>query len=243
MLKELARKIFIPAFNPQAFVYAASVGDFLYVEKTLRRHPHAANWENKDGRTALHITHHWSVACALVGAGADIERSEPVTGTRPLHAAAQCGNEGIVKLLLDAGADIHARDAKGQQAIHMAAVSYAPGVLRLLAAKGADIDAVAMGFTPLMLAANDRRDNIVSDLLSLGADVTLKGPDGRTADQMVRSHSTLKLLAPAKQKNDAIRHAAVTETAVQQIVECLTEGTAATIAVKRPLKLARRVQA
>lgn len=237
MLKELAKKIFTRPPDPQAFIHAAYVGNFLYVEKILRRHPQAVQWGTADGRTALHITHHWSVATALIDAGADIEQCEPDTGARPLHTAVRCANANVVKLLLDAGADIHARDAKEQMPIHLAAESYTDASLKLLVQKGADINAFANGFTPLMLAANNRRDDIVTALLALGADVTLKGPDGRTADQMVRSSSTLKLLAAAKQKNDAIRHAAATETAVQQVMESLTEGAATTIAVKRPLKL------
>lgn len=243
MLKELAKKIFIRPPDPEAFIHAAYVGDFPYVEKILKRHPQAVGWANEQGRTALHLTHHWSVARALVEAGADIEQCEPDTGIRPLHVAVRCGNENVIKLLLDAGADIHACDAKGLQAVHFAAELYKAGPLKLLADAGADIDAFANGFTPLMLAASIRRDDVVAALLSLGADVTLKSADGRTADQMVRHRTTLNLLAPAKKKNDAIRLASVKEADVQQVMESLTEGSVTTIAVKRPLKLRQRISA
>ena len=57
---------------------------------------------------------------------------------RALNLAAQNGHVEVVKLLLEAGAEIDAANLGGSTALHLAAVNGCTGVVRLLLAAGAD---------------------------------------------------------------------------------------------------------
>lgn len=93
-----------------------------------------------------------------------------------MHAAA-VGSVEAVKLLLDSGADVNAKNALGSTALMLAADQ--PEKARLLIAKGADVNAASkMGRTPLMIAAHcDGCSATVKLLIEKGADV--KARDGR----------------------------------------------------------------
>jgi hemoglobin len=53
------------------------------------------------------------VVLALVRAGAQVDANDGVTGATPLHMAARRGNAVVAKALLECGADIDARDRRG----------------------------------------------------------------------------------------------------------------------------------
>ena len=70
----------------------------------------------------------------LLGAGADVNRRDPATGRTPLHAAIGAGPDGdapeVVRVLLAAGADVHATTADGASALdisHVAAARHRRG--------------------------------------------------------------------------------------------------------------------
>ena len=107
----------------------------------------------------------------------------------PLHRAAQSANPSVVALLLDRGADIHARDGEdgaGSTPLQYAMILHPnPGklaVVELLLDRGADIHTRdEEGWTPLLwaVAAEDR--DLVELLLDRGADIHAQGYDGYTA--------------------------------------------------------------
>ena len=86
-------------------------------------------------------------------------------------------------VLLDAGADPNARDARHRwtpllHTIHR----QQPAAVRLLLARGADPNLAARGrTTPLMMAAEDPDPSNVHELLARGADPHVVGPGGTTA--------------------------------------------------------------
>src|SRR5215831_2206164 len=97
-----------------------------------------------------------------------------------MHAAA-FGNFDILKLLIDAGADIKARNDMDATALLWAASD--PVKARLLIERGADVTVASrQGRTPLMVAAARKgAAAIVELLLAKGADVHTKDLLGNTA--------------------------------------------------------------
>ncbi|KAF7302887.1 Ankyrin repeat protein [Mycena kentingensis (nom. inval.)] len=137
----------------------------------------------------------------LLARGADPNVWNPTITNIPLHAAAQQQNTEIVSLLLDAGADIHARDGY-EAGVLLQAFRYAGTgtksadstlrICRLLIARGAPVHQWnSMRVTPLhracsgsMTANSNMSDNrrLVELLLQSGADASVDWEDnmGRT---------------------------------------------------------------
>jgi ankyrin repeat protein len=149
-----------------------------------------------DGTTALHwAAHHDETETArrLVAAGAKDVVSR--AGVTALTLACANGNEAMVRLLLDAGAD---PEAGLEKPLAAAARTGRPGPLKALLERGAKVDPTALpwaaaeghaeavrlllqagadrtrrmsgGFTPLLLAARNGRLDVVRLLLEAGAD-------------------------------------------------------------------------
>jgi ankyrin repeat protein len=103
-------------------------------------------------------------------------------GETALMSEASKGRIEAVKLLLEAGANISAKDDTGQTALHrMMDVSYRPSkdMAELLLAKGADVNLKDKeGRTPLHLAAESADRDIVKFLLDKGARINEKDESG-----------------------------------------------------------------
>jgi ankyrin repeat protein len=104
----------------------------------------------------------------------------------PLHLAAERNpNPEVVALLLDRGADIHARNSTGcYMPLHLA-VQHNPNpeVVALLLDRGADIHAQTLGLTTLHWAVGgvvNPKLEVVALLLDWGADVHAKNDESET---------------------------------------------------------------
>ena len=67
-----------------------------------------------------------------VGEGRRCQCSVPIVGTRALIVAAAHGHTDTVQALLDAGADVNAKDVTGWTALHAAAFKGDPEIVQLL---------------------------------------------------------------------------------------------------------------
>jgi ankyrin repeat protein len=138
------------------------------------------NTKDSGGWTPLLRTGDAQVAKLLIAAGADVNASRD-TRTVLMNAAEE-NNVEIVRLLLDAGADVRPRDHRGLNAMSLAASRGHAEVVRLLLGKGSDAnERFESDVTALMLAARDGHVETVKLLIAHGADVNAKSKNGVTA--------------------------------------------------------------
>ena len=127
----------------------------------------------------------------LISLGKDIHLQLFVTTYVPislLHYAAKHGHPETIKLLIDAGADIHAKTIHGSTPLHYAADSHNPGAVKALIMQGADYNATDnKNQTPLHVAVitGDVQSTVnipcAKILLLAGANPDLKDIHGKTA--------------------------------------------------------------
>ncbi|XP_028173938.1 poly [ADP-ribose] polymerase tankyrase [Ostrinia furnacalis] len=115
-------------------------------------------------------------------------RDEDGRHSTPLHFAAGYNRLPLAQLLLQRGADVHAKDKGGLVPLHNACSYGHYEVTELLVAAGAGVNAADLWrFTPLHEAAAKGKADIVRLLLKHGADPTRRNRDGLTPLQLVRA--------------------------------------------------------
>lgn len=120
---------------------AAAFGRVEQLRQLLSGDPSLANAFSDDGFTALHLAVYGEqedAARALIGAGAELEalsRAE-FAQVRPLGTAAFVSSVPMVRLLLDAGADVNGESAAGATALDTARANGDTEIAAELEARG-----------------------------------------------------------------------------------------------------------
>ena len=155
---------------------------------------------------------------ALLKAGADPNGRTP-EGETPLMAVARAGKVDAAKRLLEAGADINAKeDFGGQTALMWAAAQSQVEMVKLLASKGADLNARGIirqwerkiiteprpkdmnkgGFTPLIYAAREGCVECARYLVEAGADFLAVSGAVWNGDEAAAVREFARAIAEAK---------------------------------------------
>lgn len=127
----------------------------------------------------------------------DACRAQVYAGDTALHAASFAYDTDVARQLVEAGADVRARNRRGAEPLHAATIG-APdsshwdparqrAVIAYLVEAGADPNAQATGgVTPLHRAVRNRCSAAVDALLQLGADPYRANDNGSTAVELAR---------------------------------------------------------
>lgn len=116
----------------------------------------------------LAVLHNPDMVTPLLQAKADPKLGMSGLQLTPLHEAANLGNTAITKLLIDAGADIKAKDLAGRTPLHYAASAE---MVEQLVSLGADPNAKDIsGLTPLDALAR-RNSKVMEALMQHGATI------------------------------------------------------------------------
>lgn len=119
-------------------------------------------------------------------------------GWTPLHLACFFGAYDTARLLLERGADVHARSRNGMRncPIHAAAAGKRTALVHLLLEHGADPNARQQGgWTPLHQAAAHCDAGMVKLLLDYGGDPNLRQDQGQSARSIAEENGFTEVLA------------------------------------------------
>jgi ankyrin repeat protein len=132
------------------FYEAVALGDQTLVTDLIKKRPDVIHSYSHDGFTGLHLAvffGHEDIARALIVKGADVNAMAAnrsfARNAKPLHSAVAANRTALVRLLLDNGAAVNARQEGGFTALHGAAANGNEEIIALLISAGADSTIVA----------------------------------------------------------------------------------------------------
>ena len=134
-------------------------------------------------------------------AGAGVPRPSGSAPARPavrpdaLHRAARAGDLDGLKVALEAGAEVDARDGGGRTALmHAVDRGYVLLIQPLLAAGANPDERTPDGATALFIAAVHEHVEIISELIKGGANPAVKGPKNKTAVDVARDGQNMEVI-------------------------------------------------
>lgn len=119
--------------------------------------------------TPLHYLAYFDIVCRskrLLEQKIDVDSSDNFLGVTPLHCAAYRGNEAMLLLLLQNGADINAQTKDGDTALHFATIKGHRKIMKILLSEGIDMTKTNnAGHTALHAAVGTMDDEATVPLL------------------------------------------------------------------------------
>ena len=156
--EDLAREL-LPPDEALSVFEAASFARRERVDQLLTQDPQLAKAWSPDGFTVLHLSLFSGdepTVRAVLERRPDLEagaRGTTAKDVKPIHTAAFVRNVKLAEVLIDAGADVNSREARGFTALHAAAENKDTEMVRMLLRRGADPTARDdKGRTPVGLA-------------------------------------------------------------------------------------------
>jgi hypothetical protein len=138
-----------------------------------------------------------------------------------LHLAAVQGNEAVVRLLVEKGADVEAMDNDGKTMLHLAAVQGNEAVVRLLVDKGAEVTAMDNGGrTALHLAAVQGNEAVVRLPFDKQNDMQTRKPEMQELPEDEEDGGARQISAIGKVEEQSYLPEAVrisTQSVIQQV--------------------------
>ncbi|XP_038445435.1 ankyrin repeat domain-containing protein 26-like [Canis lupus familiaris] len=121
-----------------------------------------------------------------------------------LVKAIQCQEEACVTLLLEHGADPKVKDNKGNTALHYAAHEGIVSIAEKLLLQNANIEAKNTdGLTPVLVALNENKEQMVKFLVGKGARL-LSGDTVKSSDQLISEHEEEMKPENSSQNHDLV---------------------------------------
>ena len=114
----------------------------------------------------------------LLKKGLNVNARDDQDGRTILMHATWFGHIDVMRILIDKGADVNAKDKNGTTALILAADKSNSEIVSFLIDKGADVNAKGGNGTALMLAVNKSNAEFVGFLIDKGADVNAKDKNG-----------------------------------------------------------------
>ncbi|WP_425384297.1 ankyrin repeat domain-containing protein [Wolbachia endosymbiont (group B) of Eupithecia inturbata] len=140
-------------------------------------------------------------AKGLIAQGANIDTNDK-NGNTLLYSAAEIGDLNLVKLLLDNGANIEAKNGEYQATpLHGAVENYRIDVVKLLLNRGANVNAEDKdNWTPLHYGADTNSPDIVKVLVDAHANLGAKGNYGKTPLDIAKDKGHNKIVEYLEEK-------------------------------------------
>jgi ankyrin repeat protein len=120
----------------------------------------------------------------------NLVHSRTLMGDTPLILAVESGNSNVVAVLIEAGADVNAKDDSRITPLHWAAFYGRVTIAEMLLKAGADINATGFRHnnTPLQVAAAHGHAEVAEILISHGANLAAEDMLGKTALQFAEEN-------------------------------------------------------
>ena len=198
----------------EPIILAAAAGKLQELQQELARQKQVDTRDLEFQRTSLHwaaLGGHDAVVRLLLAHGADLNVIEPNHGRTPLLKAVAGGQEPVVRRLTDAGARFDTADMLGDTPLTLATRQSSVAMARLLleTRAGPNVCDWRRGKTPLSLASEKGRDDIVDLLLHDGATVSLADDEGTVplAYALKNGHDGIAQTLAAREVGEGLRDA------------------------------------